>query len=111
VDILFTQPVYELKTLERLIRLIEPFRKPLMLGILPLRSSKHAEFLHNEVPGMRIPEEIREQMRQSGHEGPRVGAVIARNFVKEARQLVAGAYMMPPFRKYQVVEELMEVMT
>ena len=109
VDILFTQPVYELQTLERLIRLVEPFRKPIMVGILPLRSSKHAEFLHNEVPGMRIPDDIRERMRQSGHEGPRTGTAIARNFMKEAKQMVAGAYMMPPFRKYQVVEELMQV--
>jgi homocysteine S-methyltransferase len=108
VDILFTQPVYELRTLERLIRLVEPFRKPIMVGILPLRSTKHAEFLHNEVPGMRIPEEIREQMRHSGQDGARVGTTIARSFLKEAKHLVAGAYMMPPFRKYQVVEELME---
>jgi homocysteine S-methyltransferase len=109
VDILFTQPVYELKTLEWFVRQVERFKKPVMVGVLPLRGAKHAEFLHNEVPGMRIPDEVRERMRHSGNNGPRIGTTIAKDFVKEARGLVAGAYMMPPFKKYNVVEELMEV--
>lgn len=108
VDVIFTQPVYEIGTLERLVKLLERFRKPLMLGILPLRGGKHAEFLHNEVPGMRIPEAIREQLRQAGEDGPKTGTAIAKRFLKEAKPLVAGAYMMPPFKKYEVVEELME---
>jgi hypothetical protein len=56
---------------------------------------------------MRIPEEIRERMRHSGHDGPGIGSQIAKGFIHEAKQFVAGAYMMPPFKKYEVVEELM----
>ncbi len=47
---LFTQPIYEMNTLERFVRRIEHLRVFFMLGILPLRGTKHAEFLHNEVP-------------------------------------------------------------
>jgi len=108
VDALFTQPVYEIRTLERIVSLTGKFRKPMMLGILPLRGTKHAEFLHNEVPGMRIPEEIRERLRHAGEEGPDAGIAIAKSFLKEAKAMVAGIYMMPPFKKYHVVDELME---
>jgi len=107
-DIIFTQPVYEIETLERLLKRIEKFKKPLMLGILPLRGTRHAEFLHNEVPGMRIPESVRERMRLAGEHGPKIGVELARSFLAEARHLVAGAYMMPPFQKYQVVDELLQ---
>jgi homocysteine S-methyltransferase len=108
-QVVFTQPVYEMKTLEQFLRRIEHLHIPLMLGILPLRSSKHAEFLHNEVPGMRIPDEVRERMRNAGDHGAMVGIDISRSFLKEAKSLVAGAYMMPPFQKYHVVDELLEV--
>jgi homocysteine S-methyltransferase len=108
VDIMFTQPVYEMRTLERLMKRISHLRIPLMLGILPLRGTKHAEFLHNEVPGIRIPDEIRERLRQAGEHGPQVGTELAKSFLAEAKHLVAGAYMMPPFQKYHVVDELLE---
>ena len=108
-DVLFSQPIYEMQTLERLLKRIEHLQKPLMLGILPLRGTKHAEFLHNEVPGMKIPDAVREQMRKSGEHGPQVGIEIAKTFLVEAKRLVAGAYMMPPFQKYHVVDELLEV--
>jgi len=107
-DVMFTQPVYEIKTLERFLKCIEHLHTPVMVGILPLRGIKHAEFLHNEVPGMRIPDDIRERMRHAEH-GPTVGIEIARSFIKEAKHLVAGAYMMPPFQKYHIVDDLMEV--
>jgi len=109
VHCIFTQPVYEMRTLERFLKRTAHMHVPLMLGVLPLRSVKHAEFLHNEVPGMAIPDEIREKMRQAGDKGATVGIEIARSFLKEAKPLVAGAYMMPPFQKYQIIDELLEV--
>lgn len=108
-NVMFTQPLYEMKTLERFLKRVEHLRLRMMLGILPLRSSKHAEFLHNEVPGMRIPDDIRDKLRHAGDRGATIGAEISRSFLKEARHLVAGAYMMPPFQKYHVVDELLEV--
>jgi homocysteine S-methyltransferase len=80
-----------------------------MLGIIPLRSYKHAEFLHHEVPGIRIPEKIREQMHRAGEDAAKVGVKLAVDFLKEAKSSVAGAYLMPPFRKYQIIDEVLSV--
>ncbi len=107
---IFTQPIYEMKTLERFLKRIDHLKIYFMLGVLPLRGAKHAEFLHNEVPGMTIPEEIRDRMKHSGDQGPKVGLDIARTFLKEAHAMVSGAYLMPPFQKYQIVDDLLEVL-
>lgn len=109
VHIVFTQPVYEMKTLETFMKRTAHLNVPIMLGLLPLRSYKHADFLHNEVPGIIIPEKIREEMRHAGEKAADVGIRITKEFLKEAKSLVQGAYMMPPFQKYQIVDELLEV--
>ncbi len=106
----FTQPVFELKTLDAFLSRVKHLKIPIMLGIIPLRSFRHADFLHNEIPGMRIPEPIREAMRRAGASAAKEGVNIARGFLKEARSCVAGMYLMPPFRKYHVIDELMEVL-
>ncbi len=108
VEIIFTQPLYELKTLEDFIKRIEVLHLPLMVGVLPLRSYKHTDFLHNEVPGMIIPEKIREKIRNAGNDAAKVGIELSKEFIKKATQFVHGIYMMPPFGKYNVVSELME---
>ena len=108
-SIAFTQPVFEMKTLEVFLKRIAHLKLPLMVGIIPLRSHKHADFLHNEVPGMRIPEEFRDAMRNAGADAPKLGVKLSMDFLKEARPCVAGAYMMPPFQKYEVIEELLSV--
>jgi homocysteine S-methyltransferase len=107
-DILFTQPIYELKTLERLLKRLEPWRIPVMLGLLPLRSYKHAEFLHNEIPGMSIPGTIRDDLRRAEKKAADVGIAIATAFLQQAKQHIAGVYLMPPFQKYQIVPQILE---
>ena len=107
-QIIFTQPLYEMRTLEQFLKQIEHHRIPVMLGLLPLRSFKHAEFLHNEIPGMVIPEWIREKFRTSGDKAESLGADIAINFLKEAKSSVAGVYMMPPFKKYDMIPKILE---
>jgi homocysteine S-methyltransferase len=109
-NILFTQPVFEMQMLERYLKLIEPFRIPVMVGIIPLRSYKHADFLHNEIPGMKIPEWIREKLRTQREDAGKVGVQLAMEFLKEAKSAVAGAYFMPPFKKYHIVDELLSVL-
>ncbi|MBI4548651.1 MAG: bifunctional homocysteine S-methyltransferase/methylenetetrahydrofolate reductase [Ignavibacteriae bacterium] len=112
VNILFTQPVYEMKTLETFLKRVEHLKKPIipiMIGILPIRSYKHADFLHNEVPGIRIPEKIREAVRVAGDQAAKVGVRLSMEFLKEAKSCVAGAYMLPPFQKYHIVDELLSV--
>ena len=106
--VIFTQPVYEMKDLEQFLKRIESLHLHLMLGVLPLRSAKHAEFLHNEIPGMLIPDHIRDRMRNAEH-GPTAGLDIAKSFLREAKSMIQGAYLMPPFQKYQIVDDLLEV--
>ncbi len=107
-QIIFTQPLYEMRTLEHFLKRIEHHKIPLMLGLLPLRSYKHAEFLHNEIPGMVIPEWIREKLRTAGDKAGPMGVEISINFLKEARSAVAGVYMMPPFKKYEMISRILE---
>jgi homocysteine S-methyltransferase len=107
-QIIFTQPLYEMRTLEQFLKRIEHHKIPLMLGLLPLRSYKHAEFLHNEIPGMVIPEWIREKLRTAGDKAGSMGVEISINFLKEARSAVAGVYMMPPFKKYEMISKILE---
>jgi homocysteine S-methyltransferase len=108
-NIFFTQPIFEMKTLEPFLKRIEHLKTPLMLGIIPLRSFKHADFLHNEVPGMRIPEKLRETMRSAGKDAANVGVKLSMELIKEAKSSVAGVYMMPPFQKYHIIDDLMSV--
>ncbi|MBI5214373.1 MAG: bifunctional homocysteine S-methyltransferase/methylenetetrahydrofolate reductase [Ignavibacteriae bacterium] len=110
VNIAFTQPLFEMKTLETFLKRIEHLHLPIMLGIIPLRSYKHAEFLHHEVPGMRIPERFREMMQHAEKNAAKLGVKLSQDFIKEAKSAVAGIYIMPPFRKYSVVDELLSVL-
>ena len=107
-QIIFTQPLYEMRTLEQFLKRIEQYKIPVMLGLLPLRSFKHAEFLHNEIPGMVIPEWIRKKFLAAGEKSGSLGAEIAINFLREAKSAVAGVYMMPPFKKYDMIPTILE---
>jgi homocysteine S-methyltransferase len=107
-EIAFSQPMYDMRTLELLLNRIDRWHLPLMLGILPLRSYKHADFLHNEIPGMAIPRDIREKLRQAGEKAGDVGIELATSFLNEAKAHVAGVYLMPPFQKYSMVPKILE---
>ncbi len=109
-QIVFTQPIYEMHTLEQFVQRVERLPVPIMVGILPLRSYKHAEFLHNEIPGMVIPESVREQLRTAGDKASVEGVRLAKEFLAEAKALVSGAYLMPPFKKYELIPEILEVL-
>lgn len=111
-EVIFTQPIFEMPVLERWVELLKPFRKnsKMMLGILPLRSSRHAEFLHYEVPGMNIPQWIHDRIgkRNTTEEQSKEGIDICVEFLRDARSLVDGVYMMPPFKKYQMAVDILE---
>ncbi len=103
-----TQPVYDPATVERfLTRLGDEFPIPVIMGVLPLRSGRHAEFLHNEVPGIVIPEPVRERVGKAGKAAPQVGIELAVELIEAVKDSVAGVYFMPPFERYEVVPEIM----
>jgi homocysteine S-methyltransferase len=112
VEYVFSQPVYDPRLLERFLDRIAGLRQiPFFVGILPLASAKNAEFLHNEVPGMQIPEPVRARMHAAqGREAQReVGLDIAAETLQHARALgtVSGAYLFPPFGRYQAVLDVL----
>ncbi|HEU5423538.1 MAG TPA: bifunctional homocysteine S-methyltransferase/methylenetetrahydrofolate reductase [Nitrolancea sp.] len=113
-DLVMTQPVFALDTWLTFRRLYEerygPIPVPVLLGVLPLQSHRHAEFLHNEVPGIRLTDEARERMRLAGNEGRREGVKLARELLLEARDEVQGTYLMPSFGRYEVAAEVLEVL-
>jgi homocysteine S-methyltransferase len=82
-----------------------------LIGILPLQSSKHAEFLHNEVPGITLTDKARERMRLAGAEGRREGVKMAQELLADLRPHAQGVYIMPSFGRYEVAAEVMEVLS
>jgi homocysteine S-methyltransferase len=111
-----TQPVYDVAILERFIEQTRPFSIPILVGILPLVSFRNAEFLHNEVPGMQIPEEIRERMRlasrQSKEAAMEEGLKIAQEALLASKRIpeIRGCYIMPPFGRYRAAVEVLKVL-
>jgi 5,10-methylenetetrahydrofolate reductase len=102
-----TQNVFDEKILERFLDGAAKFKRPIMIGVLPLANSRHAEFLHSEVPGMLLPDPVRERMRKAGDErGPREGQAMARDLIALCREKAAGVYLVPSFGRYDIVAEL-----
>ena len=108
-EVIFTQPIYEIETFTRFIKATEPLKVPVVIGILPLRGYKHAEFLHHEIPGINIPEKIRERMFRAGADGAQVGIATSAELLHELKTAVAGAYLLPPFKKYEVAFKVIEM--
>jgi homocysteine S-methyltransferase len=114
-EFFFSQPVYLPELLESFLNSTAEFTAvPFFAGILPLASLRNAEFLHNEVPGMQIPDSIMARMRTAStkEEQQREGIRIAQEMVKEAirHPQVKGIYLFPPFGRYANVLEVLEVL-
>jgi len=71
------------------------FNLPVIMGLIPLNSLKHARFLHNEVPGIIIPDKIFERLENAGENASEEGAQIAIELMNEMRDYVQGAYVIP----------------
>ncbi len=111
-DFLLTQPIYEpthaiafLKQLKEAGILVNV---PVLVGILPLASDRHANFLHNEVPGISIPEPLRLRMEQAKSEGAAEGVKIAVELIQQMKPYVQGVYLMPAFSRFDVAADILE---
>jgi methionine synthase I (cobalamin-dependent)/5,10-methylenetetrahydrofolate reductase len=103
-----TQIVFDLEYLDRFLDLLggeSPI--PILVGIFPVWSHPLALRLHNEVPGIIVPESLQEALRDAGPDGPRVGMEMARELVEGARSRAAGVYLVAPFRRPLGVLELL----
>jgi methionine synthase I (cobalamin-dependent)/5,10-methylenetetrahydrofolate reductase len=110
--LVMTQPVYSTGQVEVMLaearRRFGPrgFPVPVLLGVLPLVSARHAEFLHNEVPGITIPDDARAAMRAAGERGSDLGIEMANALLGEVEGEVEGTYIMPSFGRYEQCAEL-----
>jgi homocysteine S-methyltransferase len=82
----------------------------MMVGIIPLRSARHAEFWHNEVPGVKVPAHIRQIMADAAPENAaQIGLELVLDFAAHVRTVrAAGLYVMPPLGRYEMVEKIVE---
>ncbi|MDX6560281.1 MAG: methionine synthase / methylenetetrahydrofolate reductase [Gaiellales bacterium] len=81
---------------------------PLLVGVWPLRSHAMGLRLHNEVPGISVPERVLDALRDAGSDAPAVGLALARELVAAVRPTVAGIYVIPPFKQPEAALELFE---
>ncbi|RMF03159.1 MAG: bifunctional homocysteine S-methyltransferase/methylenetetrahydrofolate reductase [Chloroflexi bacterium] len=111
-DFALTQPIYNPQEARAFIARYEsefgPWSLPIVAGVLPLYNGRHAEFLHNEVPGINIPDEMRQQMRSAGSQSAQTGVRIARQLIAHIREFAQGIYLIPAFGRYDLAAEVIE---
>ncbi|MGH2582903.1 MAG: methylenetetrahydrofolate reductase, partial [Anaerolineales bacterium] len=111
-DFFLTQPVYDPISAKRFLDTYADgngaLEKPLLVGILPLFGSRHSNFLHNEVPGIEIPDEIRLRIERAGDKAPAEGVRIAVELIEQIRPWAQGIYLMPAFNRYDLAAEIIE---
>ncbi|MDR5694297.1 MAG: bifunctional homocysteine S-methyltransferase/methylenetetrahydrofolate reductase [Armatimonadota bacterium] len=108
-DFIMTQFIFEPEPLLDFLEKVGKPPIPMMVGILPLQSYRQAEFLANEVPGIVIPQWVRERMRQAGNRSREEGLALAEELLKAIMDKVEGVYLMPSFGRYEVVATLVEI--
>jgi homocysteine S-methyltransferase len=101
-----TQPVYDEAAAEALYQATRHMDIPISLGILPLRTPRHAWFLHNKVAGITVPDQVRKRMQQAS-DPVAMGIAGAREMLDVARRRFAGACLMPPFNHYEVLSAIL----
>ncbi len=109
-EYVFTQPVFEQELLDKFLSRAGKLTVPVLAGYYPLYSYNNAQFLHNEVPGMNIPDHVRARMKAatSKEEAQATGVEIAREALQSIYDRVQGAYIMPPFDKWQLAAAVLE---
>lgn len=105
-DFVVTNPIYEPAAAERLRTLAEEVEVPVLVGVLPLLSARHAEYLHHEVPGMTVPKSLRENLERAGDRAGELGVDMAVDFLDGARGYVQGAYVIPAAARYDLAARI-----
>jgi methionine synthase / methylenetetrahydrofolate reductase (NADH) len=106
-----TQPVFDPRQLESFLDRVTSYRIPVVAGIWPLLSSRNAEFLANEVPGVSVPDEVLARMRAAQEKGKEAalaeGVQIAREMLARVRPLVQGVQVSAPFGRVEVALDVL----
>jgi homocysteine S-methyltransferase len=109
-DFFLTQPIYDPNDGPKLLEAYEAkhgkLQQPILAGILPLVSAKHANFLHHEVPGVIIPDEARARIEAAKDNAAKVGVELAVELIQKIKSWAGGIYMMPQFHRYDQASEI-----
>ena len=112
-DFALTQPVFDPAAAKQFVDLYEATYEekmlPLIVGVKPLYNGRNAEFLHHEVPGMSIPEPLRDRMTDAS-DPQQEGVAIAQEILLQLRPFTQGVYFMPAFGRYDLVANVMDVL-
>lgn len=112
-DFALGQAVFEPHLIERFLRRYETIagealKLPVLMGLMPLYSLRHATFLHNEIPGISIPDAIMRRIEDAGEDAPDEGVRIAQELLRDIRGMVQGAYIIPAFGHYELAAEVID---
>lgn len=114
-DFALGQPAFEPQRIELFYKRYreitgEDMKLPVLMGLLPLYTSRHAQFLHNEIPGISIPETLMKRMEDAGEDAAMEGVHIAQELLRDLRGLVQGAYIIPAFGRYELAAEVIDAL-
>jgi methionine synthase I (cobalamin-dependent)/5,10-methylenetetrahydrofolate reductase len=111
-DFAYSQPLFSVDPLRHFRERYEDrygeLTLPILVGLLPVVSLRHAEFLHNEVPGISVPKKVLATMASAGEKCEQEGQWLALQTGRELTDLSAGLYLIPPFGRYHLAAELIE---
>jgi homocysteine S-methyltransferase len=112
-DFILTQPIYDIHLVQKFHAAYQASEGhtlpiPMIVGVLPLASARHANFLAQEVPGITIPDAIRKEMESAGEKGAAAGVKIAVELARDLKGQAHGIYLMPAFGRYDHAAEIIE---
>ncbi len=107
--VVYTQPVFDAGVAEMAVEACAKLGIPVFVGVLPLKSQKHCEFMHNEVPGVEIPDWLRQRMSDTADDASAlaVGVEEAQRLAATIKTIAQGLYLMPPFGSPSIAQEVM----
>lgn len=108
-DYFLTQPIFSKEKILEVGEATKQITAPIYVGIMPLVSARNAEFLHNEVPGIKLPDDIRERMAKTEGDpmqAKQEGLAIAKELIDVAFDYFKGFYLITPFIQYELSVEL-----
>jgi len=97
-EFVMTRPVFDVAGFARVLKRLESSRLPVIVGVFPFESARNAEFMANEVPGVRVPDELIDRMRRADGAAAAAaeGIAIARSIALELRPMVQGIQVSTP---------------
>ncbi len=111
-DFILTQPVFDVNGAELFLQQYQDrygrIEIPILVGVLPLYGARHAAFLHNEVPGVEIAEDLRRRIERAGEDAPAEGLRIAIELIEAMLSWARGIYLMPAFNRFDLAAEIIE---